>query len=97
MVIGNSRKGIGGWKRGARAGNYTAMQLNIACRVRNGKGPGGAMAYTAPACPTVTQAKISLGMLPYGTCGKTMCPSVCSALDSHPLRYDPKCADRRTR
>ncbi len=30
-----------GWKRGARAGNYTDMQLNIACRIRNGFGEEG--------------------------------------------------------
>lgn len=69
----------GGWKRGARPGNYTDMQWNIACRVRAGLGPGGAMASEAPKCTTITQARISLGYLQYGTCGKTVGPSsVCA-------------------
>lgn len=59
-----------GWKRGARPGNYTPMQWNIACRVKNMGMPNGQFAYTSPnKCPTVRQAEISLGGLPYGTCG----------------------------
>lgn len=61
-----------GWKRGARPGNYTDMQLNIACRKRNG--------FDEIGCDHVTQAAISLGYLTRGTCqtrrGKSQCHQV---------------------
>lgn len=72
MPVGSTRKGIGGWSRGARPGNYTDMQLNIACRIRNGFGEDG--------CSYVNQAAISLGYVPRGSCsvrrGKSVCHGV---------------------
>lgn len=70
--IGTSRKGIGGWKRGARAGNYTDMQLNIACRISNGLDQVG--------CSHKEQAAISLGYLPVRTCRTRFGKSVCSGV-----------------
>lgn len=61
MPKGSSRKGIGGWKRGARPGNYTDMQLNIACRISNGFD-------TSSGCSFIKQAAISLGYIEGGDC-----------------------------
>lgn len=61
-----------GWKRGARPGNYTNMQRNIACRVKNG--------FDEEGCTYVEQAAISLGYYHRGYCGtrrgKSMCHNV---------------------
>lgn len=59
---------------------YTPIQLNIACRVRNFGGRAG----IEGACGFITQAKISEGVLPYGTCGKVTPPGKCSAHQNHP-------------
>jgi hypothetical protein len=61
MPKGSSRKGIGGWKRGARPGNYTDMQLNIACRISKG--------FDQEGCSWKKQAAISLHYLPKNSCG----------------------------
>lgn len=60
----------GGWKRGARPGNYTDMQRNIACRIRNG--------FDEVGCDYITQAAISLGYLDRGTCAVRRGKSVCN-------------------
>jgi hypothetical protein len=71
------------WKRGARPGNYTDIQLNIACRVSVMGMPNGKDAYNSPgSCPTVTQAKISLGILPVFTCRTRRGPSPCRGVGS---------------
>ena len=67
--VGRTRKGIGGWKRGARAGRYTDMQLNIACRIRNG--------FDEEGCSYVQQAAISLGYKTRGECSTRIGKSVC--------------------
>lgn len=68
-----------GWKRGARRGNYTPMQLNIACRVSKMGQDGGKAAYFSPAsCPVVKQARISLGDLPRKSCATRWTRSICS-------------------
>lgn len=81
MPRGSSRKGIGGWKRGARDGNYTDIQWNIACRISVMGMPNGDAVRTSPSnCPTKAQALISLGYLSYGTCGTKFVRSPCSGV-----------------